>query len=97
MFEPLPIVKLEQGWSLMEKGIAKLKRILENFPGETQFDSTQYMTLYTTIYNMCTQKPPNDHYAKLYERYNQALEKYLNSRVLPAIQEKHDVFMLLEL
>ncbi|KAI3883553.1 hypothetical protein MKW92_044360 [Papaver armeniacum] len=91
-----PIIELEAGWSDMKHGIEKLKRILEGVPGEQQFDSVEYMNLYTTIYNMCTQKPPNDCSDKLYERYKETLVKYLSSRVLPAIQQKHGVFMLRE-
>ena len=42
----------------MAKGITKLKNLLEGLP-ETQFTPEEYMRLYTTIYNMCTQKPPH--------------------------------------
>ena len=36
-----------QGWSYMEKGITKLKRILEGDPNEESFDAEFYMMLYT--------------------------------------------------
>ena len=36
-----------QGWSYMEKGITKLKRILEGDPDEESFDAEFYMMLYT--------------------------------------------------
>ncbi|KAI3831029.1 hypothetical protein MKX03_011636 [Papaver bracteatum] len=75
--------KLEEVWPQMEDGIRKLKNILEGVPGESQFDSDTYMRLYTTVYDLCTQQ----------ETYH----TYLRSRVLPSIQEKHDVFMLREL
>ena len=39
-------IDLEQGWDYMEKGITKLKRILEGVP-ETPFNSEDYMMLYT--------------------------------------------------
>ncbi|CAM8993196.1 unnamed protein product [Rhodiola kirilowii] len=42
----------------MERGITKLKNILEGL-NEPQFSSEDYMMLYTTIYNMCTQKAPH--------------------------------------
>ncbi|XP_048229765.1 cullin-1-like [Ricinus communis] len=58
-------------------GINKLKRILEG--GEEQFSSEEYMMLYTTIYNMCTQKPPHDYSQQLYEKYREAFEEYINS------------------
>ncbi|KZV24389.1 cullin-1 [Dorcoceras hygrometricum] len=90
------IIDLEQGWDTMQKGITKLKNILEGLP-EPQFSSEDYMTLYTTIYNMCTQKPPHDYSQPLYEKYKEAFEVYITSTVLPSLREKHDEFMLREL
>ncbi|KAM1001657.1 hypothetical protein FF1_008146 [Malus domestica] len=90
------VIELDQGWDYMQKGITKLKRILEGLP-EPQFSSEEYMMLYTTIYNMCTQKPPNDYSQQLYDKYREAFEEYITSTVLPALREKHDEFMLREL
>lgn len=39
-------IDLEQGWEFMQKGITKLKNILEGLP-EPQFSSEDYMMLYT--------------------------------------------------
>ncbi|KAJ4846523.1 Cullin-1, partial [Turnera subulata] len=89
------IVSLEEGWTYMSNGITKLKRILEG--AVEQFNSEEYMMLYTTIYNMCTQKPPNDYSQQLYDKYKEAIEDYIRTTVLPAIREKHDEFMLREL
>ncbi|KAK7284680.1 hypothetical protein RJT34_19430 [Clitoria ternatea] len=55
------------------------------------------MMLYTTIYNMCTQKPPNDFSQQLYDKYREAFEEYIKTTVLPSLREKHDEFMLREL
>ncbi|KAL9234534.1 hypothetical protein vseg_009395 [Gypsophila vaccaria] len=90
------IIELEQGWEFMEKGITKLKRILEGLP-EPPFNSEDYMMLYTTIYNMCTQKPPHDYSQQLYDNYKQAFVDYLKETVLPSLREKHDEYMLREL
>ncbi|RYR13227.1 hypothetical protein Ahy_B04g070339 isoform E [Arachis hypogaea] len=89
-------IDLEQGWDFMQKGIMKLKNILEGLP-EPQFSSEDYMMLYTTIYNMCTQKPPHDYSQQLYDKYKEAFEEYILSTVLPSLREKHDEFMLREL
>lgn len=89
-------IDLEQGWEFMQKGITKLKNILEGLP-EPQFSSEDYMMLYTTIYNMCTQKPPHDYSQQLYDKYKESFEDYINSTVLPSLMEKHDEFMLREL
>ncbi|URD74651.1 cullin 1 [Musa troglodytarum] len=89
-------IDLEQGWEFMQKGITKLKNILEGRP-EQQFSSEDYMMLYTTIYNMCTQKPPHDYSQQLYDKYRESFEEYITSMVLPSLREKHDEFMLREL
>ncbi|RDX68201.1 Cullin-1 [Mucuna pruriens] len=89
-------IDLEQGWDFMLKGILKLKNILEGLP-EPQFSSEDYMMLYTTIYNMCTQKPPHDYSQQLYDKYRESFEEYIVSTVLPSLKEKHDEFMLREL
>ncbi|TVU17816.1 hypothetical protein EJB05_33873 [Eragrostis curvula] len=89
-------IDLEEGWAFMQKGITKLKNILEGKP-EPQFSSEDYMMLYTTIYNMCTQKPPNDYSQQLYDKYRESFEEYITSMVLPSLREKHDEFMLREL
>ncbi|KAL3626116.1 Cullin-1 [Castilleja foliolosa] len=92
----LKVTYLDQGWPLMEEGITKLKNILEDRP-EPQFNPEEYMLLYTTIYNMCTQKPPNDYSQQLYDKYREAFEEYLIPTVMPSLREKHDEFLLREL
>ncbi|XP_038708863.1 cullin-1 isoform X2 [Tripterygium wilfordii] len=80
----------------MQKGITKLKKILEGLR-EPQFCSEEYMMLYTTIYNMCTQKPPHDYSQQLYDKYRESFDEYIMLSVLPSLREKHDEFMLREL
>lgn len=40
------VIELEQGWTFMQKGITKLKNLLEGVP-EQQFNSEEYIMLYT--------------------------------------------------
>lgn len=80
----------------MQRGINKLIRLLEG-EDETQFNAEQYMMLYTTIYNMCTQKPPYDYSEQLYQRYREAFNNYINDKVLPALREHRDEVLLKEL
>lgn len=89
-------IELEDGWSYMKKGITKLIRLLEG-EQEDQFNAEQYMNLYTTIYNMCTQKPPHDYSEQLYTRYREAFNTYINDNVLPALREHSDEVLLKEL
>lgn len=44
------IINLDDGWEDMQRGIKKLKRILEGLP-ESPFNSEEYMMLYT--YPLC--------------------------------------------
>lgn len=80
----------------MEKGIQKLVRLLE-FESEEQFTAEQYMHLYTTIYNMCTQKPPHDYSEQLYGLYKDAFGKYISDKVMPCLREHRDELLLKEL
>jgi len=43
------VIELEQGWAFMQKGITKLKNLLEGVP-EQQFNSEEYIMLYTYFY-----------------------------------------------
>nr|GEU89074.1 cullin-1 isoform X1 [Tanacetum cinerariifolium] len=89
------IIELDEGWDTMQTGINKLKKILDDHE-EPQFKSDDYMRLYTTIYNMCTQRAPNDYSSQLHDKYKKAFEEYLTSTVLPSLSEKHDEFLLRE-
>ncbi|XP_061988983.1 cullin-1-like isoform X1 [Rosa rugosa] len=91
----LEVIEWDQGWDYMQKGFTKLKRILEGL-SESQFTSEENMMLYTTIYNMCTQKPPYDYSWQLYDKYREVLDEYITSAVLPSLRNKHDEFLLLE-
>ena len=64
----------------VQTGIDKLIRILEDDP-TTCFTAEEYMTLYTTTYNMCTQKAPHEYSEELYQRYRKVFEDYLTDIV----------------
>eukprot|EP00879_Flechtneria_rotunda_P005254 GHRR01005539.1.p1 GENE.GHRR01005539.1~~GHRR01005539.1.p1 ORF type:complete len:335 (+),score=120.01 GHRR01005539.1:715-1719(+) len=89
-------IELEEGWASMQQGINKLVRLLEG-ETESQFNAEQYMMLYTTIYNMCTQKPPYDYSEQLYQRYREAFNNYINDKVLPSLRNHSDEVLLKEL
>ncbi|KAK8928873.1 Cullin-1 [Platanthera zijinensis] len=89
------IIDLEEGWEFIRKGITKLELILEGYP-EPQFNSQEYIMLYTAIYDMCTQKPPHDYSEELCERYADSFIDYIGTTVLPSLKEQHHEFMLKE-
>ncbi|WJX91317.1 hypothetical protein P8452_73111 [Trifolium repens] len=53
--------------------------------------------LYTTVYDMCTQKPPRNYPRELYNMYKETCQEYIISKVLPSLREKNDDHLLREL
>ncbi|MCO5560862.1 hypothetical protein L7F22_014482 [Adiantum nelumboides] len=89
---------LEQGWNYVSRsGINKVINLVEGHPDEQKFTPEEYMKLYTTVYNMCSTKPPYGHSKELYARYREAFYGYINTMVLPAIDGKQSESMLMEL
>lgn len=89
-------IDLEQGWDQIEEGIGEFIKFLE---GETHKNETVNMNigLYTLVYNMCTQKSPNDHSQQLYDRYKGTYLKYISASVAPSLRNTHDEFFLKKL
>ncbi|KAI3858247.1 hypothetical protein MKX03_001048, partial [Papaver bracteatum] len=88
-------IELEEGWAIVQIGVTKLINIIEGVP-ESPMDVDLFMKLCTTVYNMCTQKPPYDYSMQLCKRYKGVFDDYLISKVLPAIQEKQDDVSMLQ-
>ncbi|KAJ8433660.1 hypothetical protein Cgig2_002331 [Carnegiea gigantea] len=106
------VMKPDEGWDAVEKGVAKYKRIQDGL--EPPFNSEEYMQLYTlqdefsvplhrklsnlrTIFNMCLRKDKQQCLQQLYDGYKQLLEDYINSMVLPSLREKDDESLLRDL
>ncbi|XP_004507701.1 cullin-1-like isoform X2 [Cicer arietinum] len=93
-------MSLKEGCDYLEKGITKLYDIVDGFP-EPNFTPYHHIMLYTTVYNMCYRIPPYNYvpynYAQqLLNKYKEACEKYIKSRVLPSLREKKDEVLLRE-
>eukprot|EP00312_Isochrysidales_sp_CCMP1244_P042709 CAMPEP_0202751090 /NCGR_PEP_ID=MMETSP1388-20130828/11791_1 /ASSEMBLY_ACC=CAM_ASM_000864 /TAXON_ID=37098 /ORGANISM="Isochrysis sp, Strain CCMP1244" /LENGTH=840 /DNA_ID=CAMNT_0049418703 /DNA_START=402 /DNA_END=2924 /DNA_ORIENTATION=+ len=95
------VIQLEDGWNKLKTGgVLKIEEILEDASGgvyKHRISTDEYSQLYTTVYTMCTQKPPNNWSEPLYNNYCEAVIDYLTARILPRIKEKHDEAMLREL
>lgn len=95
------VILLEEGWNRLKTGgVMKIEQILEDMQGgvyKSYISTEEYSALYTTVYTMCTQKPPNNWSEHLYNNYCEAVKDYLSARILPRIKEKHDEAMLREL
>jgi cullin 1 len=105
------IVPLEDGWrKIKSEGIEVLEEFLDTgsvratVPQQADgkkprnvFSKANYAELYTTVYNMCTQRTPNNWSEQLYRRYAEAMNEYIQRTVLPALKDKNDMPLLKEL
>jgi cullin 1 len=55
------------------------------------------MHIYTTCYNMCTQRAPYNWSEELYHRHGSTFEEYLKVSVVPVLRVKHGSELLNEL
>jgi len=82
------IIPLEDGWNDVNKAIDKLEEMLNGGLSYSKFGSDEYISIYTTCYDMCTQRSPYNWSRELYTRHGETIESYLTSTVLPALREK---------
>ncbi len=52
------------------------------------FTNESYALLYTTVYNMCTQRAPNNWSEALYKKYGEALADYVQRNVVPVVNQR---------
>eukprot|EP00747_Dinoflagellata_sp_TGD_P103439 gnl/TRDRNA2_/TRDRNA2_168962_c0_seq1.p1 gnl/TRDRNA2_/TRDRNA2_168962_c0~~gnl/TRDRNA2_/TRDRNA2_168962_c0_seq1.p1 ORF type:complete len:753 (-),score=178.87 gnl/TRDRNA2_/TRDRNA2_168962_c0_seq1:182-2440(-) len=105
------VVPLEDGWEkIKNEGIKVLEEFLDtghiraSVPQQGDpkkprnvFSKANYAELYTTVYNMCTQRTPNNWSEQLYRRYGEAMSDYVQRQVLPALRDKSDMGLTKEL
>mmetsp|Transcript_33412 Transcript_33412/g.85157 ORF Transcript_33412/g.85157 Transcript_33412/m.85157 type:complete len:754 (+) Transcript_33412:108-2369(+) len=105
------IVPLEDGWEkIKNEGIKVLEEYLDSGhiraavpqnkdpkKPKNVFSKANYAELYTIVYNMCTQRTPNNWSEQLYRRYGEAMSEYVQRQVLPALKEKSDTPLMKEL
>mmetsp|Transcript_502 Transcript_502/g.1078 ORF Transcript_502/g.1078 Transcript_502/m.1078 type:complete len:741 (+) Transcript_502:66-2288(+) len=83
------IIQLEDGWNnvIKQGAIDVLERTLDD-GFDTSFEPKEYIRIYTTCYDMCTQRSPYNWSRDLYTRHGETIETYLRNTVLPALQDK---------
>jgi cullin 1 len=96
------MISLEEGWDveIKPKAIDVLLDILEkgfDKVRESPFPPKSFMPIYTTCYNMCTQRAPYNYSQQLYERHGTTFDTYLENQVLPSLEKAHDEVFLGEL
>nr|CCA24215.1 PREDICTED: hypothetical protein isoform 2 [Albugo laibachii Nc14]CCA26937.1 Putative cullin putative [Albugo laibachii Nc14] len=96
------MITLEEGWDheIKPKAIDVLLDILDRgFENvhEGPFPPKVFMPIYTTCYNMCTQRSPYNYSEQLYKLHGETFDDYLEKKVLPSLQQTHDEYFLQQL
>lgn len=96
------MISLEEGWDqeIKPKAIDVLLEILDRGFDKVKvspFPPNTFMPIYTTCYNMCTQRSPYNFSEQLYERHGGTFDTYLENNVVPSLEKAHDEFFLQEL
>ncbi|KAI4369570.1 hypothetical protein MLD38_017995 [Melastoma candidum] len=89
-------MSFDQDLEFIEMGVKKLKRQLEGDP-EAIVTMVDKMSLYTKVYNLCTQRGSPVSPRELYDKYKELIIEYIMSTVLPSLQEKCDEEILIQL
>jgi cullin 1 len=91
-------IELEEGWDkITQYGTSTLEGVLTgSTEASAPFGRRGYSSLYTVSYRMCSQPAAKDWSEQLYNRHAETISDYLNRIVLPALQGKHDEFLLRE-
>ncbi|GKY92196.1 hypothetical protein MPSEU_000190800 [Mayamaea pseudoterrestris] len=87
------IIPLEEGWNdeIKKKAIDKLEDMLNGglkAGNASMFGPKEYVAIYTTCYDMCTQRSPFNWSRELYQRHGETIERYLTDTVLPGLRDK---------
>mmetsp|Transcript_22281 Transcript_22281/g.55184 ORF Transcript_22281/g.55184 Transcript_22281/m.55184 type:complete len:741 (+) Transcript_22281:94-2316(+) len=85
------IIPLEEGWNdeIKAKAIDKLEDLLNgDLRSGSMFGPREYVQIYTTCYDMCTQRSPYNWSRELYQRHGETIQRYLTENVLPALRAK---------
>ncbi|DBA04843.1 TPA: hypothetical protein N0F65_004480 [Lagenidium giganteum] len=96
------MITLEAGWDgeIKPKAIDVLLEILDKGIDNVRvspFPAKSFMPIYTTCYNMCTQRAPYNFSEQLYARHGSTFDTYLEAKVLPALEAAPNDLLLAEL
>ena len=88
------IIPLWEGWKDIQVMLIRLKDLLNNDFEEDSgnaFNNSQYIGVYNSVYNMCTQGVPNNLSEPLYERHGEFMRNYLENEVLVSLKSTNSV------
>lgn len=84
------VIPLETGWNqgIKKMALDPLEGMLEEgFKKSKLFSNQDYVAVYSTCYNMCTQKAPHNWTDQIYQRHGESISNYLTNSVLPSLKD----------
>jgi len=87
----------ESCWTLIKiNALDKLQGYLLSSSPNCSFSRNDYIKIYTTIYNLCTDRHM-EYSGLLYQRYCNTITQYLQEHVIIALKELHGISLLINL
>eukprot|EP00917_Polyrhabdina_sp_WS-2016_P002523 GHVP01005453.1.p1 GENE.GHVP01005453.1~~GHVP01005453.1.p1 ORF type:complete len:783 (+),score=105.54 GHVP01005453.1:14-2362(+) len=98
-------VSFDGGWSVLSTTISRLEKVLleqlstgqNPMEGKPLFSNKDYSSMYTLVYNMCTQSRPHNWAARLYSRYSERIQDFLTEQILPDLVKLEESDLLSKL
>jgi cullin 1 len=92
------IIPFDEGWSKILPYLDRLISLLKTgFQDDRPFNPKSYMEVYTSVYNMCTQRQPHNWSERLYDRHGRVFKEYLRGTALPEMEKSDAQSLLLQL
>ncbi|MES1910716.1 MAG: hypothetical protein MHM6MM_003259 [Cercozoa sp. M6MM] len=87
-----PVIQLNEGWkSVNDKCVvpflARIEEVEQEEFEKRSIPQKDFSAAYNTIFNMCTQRPPNNFSDQLYRKYTESLKIYHDNNTLPSLRE----------
>ncbi|KAI9123346.1 hypothetical protein K1719_006235 [Acacia pycnantha] len=76
-------------WPRLQTAVDRVIGQIEGFDNSS-FTSDEYMSYYTIVYELCTDRQGEKNSKMLYDQYKKVFDEYINSTVLPSLRVEED-------
>ncbi|KAK4265737.1 hypothetical protein QN277_026751 [Acacia crassicarpa] len=83
-------------WPRLQTAVDRVIGQIEGFDNSS-FTSDEYMSYYTIVYELCTDRQGEKNSKMLYDQYKRVFDEYINSTVLPSLRVEEDEALLIGL
>jgi hypothetical protein len=95
------VISLENGWSQLVRDVFEPLELFAASPVSRRqrkqpFTNVTYSTSHALVYNMCTQRTPNNFSGELYERLGAQMELFTRSTLRTRLSERSGIVMVSE-